>query len=220
MPNAAPPVRLQVTRAQLSQAFPNNPQMVLAMEQLLQTVATEVAGSTGDLMPFAGPTPPSGWLICDGSAVGRLVFANLYSVIGTIWGAGDGATTFNLPDLRDRTLMGASATKALGTVGGAASVVLTVAQLPAHNHAVTDPGHTHAVTDPGHNHTAYNSGTAELGLDSGQSGASSAAGNTGTATTGVTNQNATTGVTIQNTGNGAAVPTLSPYAAVNWLIKA
>jgi microcystin-dependent protein len=273
--NLLPP-RLQLNRAMLSQAFPNSPQLVLAFEQIFQSLGTPGSGTTnttGEMVPFGGSLAPSGWLVCDGSAVGRQAYPNLFAVIGTTWGAGDGQTTFNVPDMRGRMPIGAGETYPLGTVGGAASTVLGVTQLPSHNHGVTDPGHTHAVTDPGHthtvtdpghahvvtdpghnhattdpghHHTAEASATAELALDAGSTGAAIAPGNTGTATTGVTintnttgvtvnahttgvtnqqaqtgvsNQTATTGVTTQNTGQGAAVPTLSPYAAVNWLIK-
>jgi microcystin-dependent protein len=57
---------------------------------------------TGTLLSFAANTAPSGWLICDGSAVSRTSFAALYAVIGVSWGYGDNSTTFNLPDLRGR----------------------------------------------------------------------------------------------------------------------
>src|SRR5690606_14383914 len=54
---------------------------------------------TGTILSFAGTTPPSGFLLCDGTAVSRSVYSNLFSVIGESYGAGDGSTTFNLPDL-------------------------------------------------------------------------------------------------------------------------
>lgn len=56
----------------------------------------------GLLAPFAGATPPEGWLLCDGSAVSRILYADLFAAIGTSWGTGDGTTTFNLPDMRGR----------------------------------------------------------------------------------------------------------------------
>jgi microcystin-dependent protein len=60
----------------------------------------------GSIVPFAAATPPSGWLECDGSAVSRTTYSNLYSVISTGYGYGDNATTFNLPDLRGMFLRG------------------------------------------------------------------------------------------------------------------
>lgn len=64
----------------------------------------------GIIIPFAGPADkiPTGWLLCDGSAINRSEYANLYDAIGVCWGTGDGATTFNLPDLRGMFLRGVS----------------------------------------------------------------------------------------------------------------
>ena len=61
----------------------------------------------GTIVPFAGANIPSGFLLCNGSAVSRTLYADLFSAIGTVWGTGDGSTTFNLPDARDRFLEGA-----------------------------------------------------------------------------------------------------------------
>ena len=60
----------------------------------------------GTVQAYAGSAAPSGWLLCDGSAVSRTTYANLFSAISTIWGAGDGSTTFNLPDGRGAVLRG------------------------------------------------------------------------------------------------------------------
>ena len=76
-----------------------------------------LAGSTlyadapiGAIQAFGGATAPSGWFICDGSAKSRTDFAELFAVIGTAFGAGDGSTTFNLPDLREAVPKGAGET--------------------------------------------------------------------------------------------------------------
>lgn len=131
----------------------------------------------GELKPYSGGTPPPLWGLCYGQAVSRTTYADLFNAIGTTWGAGDGSTTFNLPDLRGRALFGADA------MGGTAANRLTTASLgaaaalgvaggsellqahahtvndPGHNHTqnphvhtVVDPGHNHGVNDPGHNH--------------------------------------------------------------------
>lgn len=62
--------------------------------------------SSGMLMQFAGSSAPSGWLLCDGSAVSRTTYSDLFSEIGTTYGSGDGSTTFNVPDLRGRLPLG------------------------------------------------------------------------------------------------------------------
>lgn len=56
----------------------------------------------GVMMQYGGATAPTGWLLCDGSAVSRSTYAYLYTAIGTAWGYGDNSTTFNLPDMRGR----------------------------------------------------------------------------------------------------------------------
>lgn len=61
---------------------------------------------SGAIVAFGGATAPGGWLICDGSAVSRTTFAALFAAIATAYGAGDGSTTFNLPDLRGRAAVG------------------------------------------------------------------------------------------------------------------
>jgi microcystin-dependent protein len=97
---------------------------------------------TGVLAMFVDTSPPSGWLLCDGSEVSRTTYADLFSIIGTDYGNGNGSTTFNLPDFRQRFPMGkaASGTGAtLGDTGGAIN----------HNHTV--PNHVH--TMPSHQHT-------------------------------------------------------------------
>jgi len=61
----------------------------------------------GTILPFAGSSAPSGnWLLCNGSAVSRTTYAGLFAVIGTAYGTGDGTTTFNLPDFRDKVMQG------------------------------------------------------------------------------------------------------------------
>lgn len=170
---------------------------------------------SGLIADFAGPIPPVGWLVCDGSAVGRDDFPSLFQAIGSSWGSGDGSTTFNLPNLTDSFTRG-SGTQAVGLSGGSASTVLTTAQLPAHNHPVVDPHHTHGITDPGHVHAAL---VASSTNTAGAAAGTSVAGNTASATTGVTVQSAATGVTTGNTGTGATVPTVPPYGVVLKMIK-
>lgn len=71
-------------------------------------------GAIGEIKYFAFNTPPEGYLVCNGATVSRETYADLFAVIGTTFGEGDGSTTFNLPDLRDRYIIGAN-TNALGT---------------------------------------------------------------------------------------------------------
>lgn len=110
------------------------------------------ATPTGSVTMFAGSTAPTDWLLCDGAAVSRTTYADLFAVLGTTYGAGDGSTTFNLPDLRDRAPVGASGTKALGSTGGADSVTLSKGNLPPHEHSMNH-GHTASSSTAGdHQH--------------------------------------------------------------------
>jgi len=86
----------------------------------------------GCVIPFAGAAAPTGWLLCQGQAVSRTTYAQLFSVIGTTYGSGDGSTTFNLPDMRGRVAVGSDAN--LGAAAGVQSVSLTAAQNGPHNH--------------------------------------------------------------------------------------
>ncbi len=100
-------------------------------------------------LPWPTDTPPSGWLLCDGSAVSRTTYSALFAVIGTTFGPGDGSTTFNLPDMRGRVPLGqddmggVSANRVtnaqadiIGGSAGAENHQLTIAEMPSHNHGV------------------------------------------------------------------------------------
>jgi len=127
----------------------------------------------GAISVFAGPVDkiPAGWLLCDGAEVSRTDYANLFAAIGTTWGAGDGSSTFNLPDLRDRVLLGAGLTFPLGSVGGATSHSHTnpptsSAGEHSHSNPSTGAGGEHSHSNPstgsagGHTHSNPDTGSA------------------------------------------------------------
>ena len=89
---------------------------------------------TGSVIPYAGKSAPDGWLLCDGAAVSRTTYADLFAVIGTTFGSGDGSTTFNLPDLRGRVAVGVDSDANLGAAIGEKEHCLSVAELPTHSH--------------------------------------------------------------------------------------
>lgn len=177
-------------------------------------------GDPGDVKISVALTLPAGWVVCNGQALGRTTFSDLFAAIGTTWGVGDGSTTFNVPDFRDRAPIGVSGTKALGTTGGQSAIALTIPQLPAHTHVVNDPGHIHGVNDPGHHHETWAGDTSLAPGASFGNIINDQTHDTSTSTTGISIQSHATGITLNNTGAGAAVSTQSPYAAVNWIIKA
>lgn len=100
--------------------------------------------ATGDtlpissIMPYPKATPPENWLICDGSAISRTDYSELFNVIGTEFGEGDGSTTFNLPNIKGRTIVGLDTNdtdfNTIGKVLGEKTHTLTVAEMPEHNH--------------------------------------------------------------------------------------
>lgn len=131
-------------------------------------------GSTlpGMIEMYGGLSAPSGWLLCDGSAVSRTSYARLFSVIGTTFGDGDGSTTFNLPDLRDRFPVGIGTDYNLNSKGGSKYI-------QAHTHNYTEPkasggSHAHGAGDKlafmRYNQEAVSSGLNERSVASGASG--------------------------------------------------
>lgn len=92
----------------------------------------------GGIIAFASDTIPNGWLLCDGRAVSRTEYSELFKAIGTKHGSGNGSTTFNLPNPKGRTLVGKDSTDTdfneLGKTGGEKTHTLTVDEMPSHKH--------------------------------------------------------------------------------------
>ena len=126
----------RLIKGALLDTFPNITEPVTA------TAAEINAGGspTGAMTAFGGQNAPSGWVSCRGQAIDRTDFADLYNVIGTTFGNGDGTTTFNVPDMRDK-VSGGHGTNTHGSDAG--KDTWTADDLPAHNHNVTGGAHTH-----------------------------------------------------------------------------
>ncbi len=146
----------------------------------------------GSITAYSTSTAPTGWLLADGSAVSRTTYANLYSVIGTSYGSGDGASTFNLPNLTGRTIVMASSTQVatssynratIGATGGETKHVQTIAEIAAHTHSY---GGTSANTVGTNNGASYSDGSS---------------------------------YTTSSTGQAVAFNVLDPYLILNYIIK-
>lgn len=150
----------------------------------------------GSLVLFAGASAsiPAGWLLADGTAVSRTAYAALFAQIGTVYGVGDGSTTFNLPNMQGRvplgvgTATGAAGATAhtLGQTGGEETHALTIAELATHSHNVTT-----------------------FAAGAGGGGQPLSSNNTGGTSTPATS----------TTGSGTAHNTLPPYVGLNYIIK-
>lgn len=182
--------------------FQNNSQPALnednlnLMQQLIkQDIQGAVSGDTlpvGAIIPFGSDTVPENWLLCDGSAVSRTTYQQLFNTIGVSFGQGDGFTTFNLPDLRDRVPIGKDTTDTdfdvLGKTAGERKHTLTVNEMPAHKHTAA--------------------GIVTVGDRVGYFAIGGSTGATGNITA------------VGNTGGGQAHNITQPSIATNYIIKA
>lgn len=175
----------------------------------------------GVVLDFAGSTAPDTWLLCSGQAVSRTTYSALFAVIGTAYGAGDGSATFNLPDFRGRVSAGKDdmggtdaqrlstypTAKTIGGVLGSQTHILTVAEMPSHDHGgATGSGgaFSQTITDLVRNLFGNFSF-----LGSGQAGFSSVQVNGPAHTHGISAQ-----------GGGTAHPNAQPTIILNKIIKA
>tara|TARA_R100001509_G_C4863245_1_gene214157 strand:+ start:141 stop:686 length:546 start_codon:yes stop_codon:yes gene_type:complete len=165
---------------------------------------------TGAIMPHGDSSAPIGFLNCDGTAVSRTTYASLFAVIGTTYGSGDGASTFNLPDLRDNVAVGKSSSKSIGSTGGSATQTttgsvdnhtLTTSQIPAHTHTKASFQQEQGIR--------HRDGTSQIPQR----------GDVGTVT-GTFTTDSTGGGGAHNHGfTGASMSVLQPYLALNYIIK-
>ena len=163
---------------------------------------------TGELKMWPTATAPVGYLLCNGALVSRTTYADLFTVIGTTYGAGDGTSTFALPNFNDRMPIGAGSTYSANTTGGSKDAIV-----PTHTHTATDTGHTHSyavwfdssINAGAGNHTQY-------GSDAGQP-----YNNTGGTTK--TSVSANANISVSTTGVSATNANLPPYIGIHFIIR-
>lgn len=192
---------------------------VLPLEATTLQQVNTALGASSNYMPagaiqlFAMSAIPTGWLECNGAAVSRTTYANLFAVIGTTYGAGDGSITFNLPDMRGMFARGwdhgrgADPGRALGSTQTAANQShthgLTVTN-PTHTHSIIDPTHSHGISDPGHVHSF------SVGIVAGPNEGGTAETQVGTAQT----ASAVTGIGINAAGTGISMAATAQATSV------
>ena len=110
--------------------------------------ASAALAPIGAVVPFWGLQEPAGWLLCKGQAVSRATYKELFDVIGTRSGAGNGSTTFNVPDLRESLIYGVgdsgSFTQTMGAAVGEKTHTLTLAEMPSHSHPLSTNNQAHS----------------------------------------------------------------------------
>lgn len=177
----------------------------------------------GTIVQTARTTAPSGWLLCQGQNVSRTTYAGLFAAIGTTYGAGDGSTTFGIPNLQGRVPVGLDSTQTefdvLGETSGAKTHTLTIDQMPSHTHVQNSHNHTQ---DPHqHNILYYSPAPVPTGVsDNGWvHPVRNSPYQSGGVISNTTATNQATTATNQNTGGGLAHNNLQPYIVLNYMIK-
>jgi len=158
---------------------------------------------TGGLMMWPTVTPPAGFLLCNGSAVSRITYAALFAILGSTFGNGDGINTFNLPDYRNRTAVGAGSLYAAGDSGGSKDSVIA--------------SHTHNLSGGSVSGTFVTAiSTTRVTVDSAVEGAfATPINNVTTATASPTYASPT----VQSAGSSGTDANLPPYLAIYYIIK-
>lgn len=180
----------------------------------------------GLMFPYAGTSAPAGYLLCDGSAVSRATYSDLFDVIGTTYGSGDGSSTFNLPDLRGRVIAGqddmggTSANRLTGlsngvngdtfaATGGLESFTVATANMPSHTHTgTTSSGGSH-----NHTESEFNEGSQISPGGNASKGGSEESGNTSS------DGSHTHTFTTAASGSGTALGHIQPTIILNYIIK-
>lgn len=154
---------------------------------------------TGGLVMWSTSSAPSGFLLCDGSAVSRTTYATLFAVVGTTFGSGDGATTFNVPNYTNRMPYGTT----IGATGGSADAIVV-----SHTHTgSTDTAGVHTHNYQGSNYQPNNAaGSIPDWIGSSTMTTQSAGAHSHT-------------LTINSTGSSGTNANLPPYLGINFIIK-
>ena len=202
------------------------------------TAAGAFTIATGMILPWAAALAdiPTGYLGCTGANVSRSTYSALFALIGTTHGAGDGNTTFGLPNFQNRMAIGKSGTYALGSTGGAttesytpagsvsvtvASHTLTTAQMPSHSHFIVNNSGTtsNGVGGLSASHVTQRNAGGMGSSDYALQGTSSTPNAGSTNSQGSSQGHGHSGSTGSFSGNAATLDILNPYISINFIIK-
>lgn len=175
----------------------------------------------GEIIDWPVITPPDLWLLCSGDTISRTTYVALFNAIGTTFGAGDGSTTFSIPDYRGRIAagkddMGGTPAGRLTVSGSGVNGVILAATGGAENIALSaanNGNHTHALTDPGHSHTFPVSNGGGGSVFTQYIGSGGLQQNNTTAP-------AVTGISLQSSGSGTPHNNVQPTIIMNKIIYA
>lgn len=164
----------------------------------------EMLMPVGVVLPYTSSTAPSGWFNCLGQELYRGDYPDLFAVIGTTYGVGNGTTTFNLPNLAGRVVVGQGSgvgltSRAMGATSGVETHVLNINEIPSHSHTSNAVGSTLGLM------TANGLNTAGAGLDSSAVEPNLYA--------------APAALSIDSAGGGAAHNNMQPFTVLNYIIR-
>lgn len=196
-------------------------------QELATVDPAQITIPVGIMVDYAGVNAPTGWLMCYGQEISRITYANLFAAVGTTFGAGDGSTTFLLPDARGRALAGKDdmggtpagrlndgiTGSSLGSTGGVEQHTLVASEIPVlTGTSSTDGEHTHALSNASAVYRVTSSGTARRTTAGGSPD--------NPVTVSLASTGAHTHDVTVNAGGGDPHPNLQPMIVFNTIIYA
>ncbi len=177
-------------------------------------------GTIAEIRMFAGNFAPRNWFLCEGQILPIAQYQAFFSLVGTIYG-GDGRTTFGIPDLRGRVVIGEGfgpglTNRPIGQKSGAEGVTLNQSQIPSHSHSITNVGMQASSANATQSQPTQGSSLAAPGMGSGRSFTNTLGYNT--ATPDVTLNSGSTPPTIGNTGGNLSHTNMQPFLVLNYII--